>query len=94
MNINYNELKKKEVVNVATGKNLGKIIDLVIDTDSGKILKIVVPGKKGFLNCDNEELDFDCIVKIGDDAILYKKCSPKKDECECFEIKPCDEEDE
>ncbi len=95
MSINYSELKKKEVVNVTTGKNLGKIIDLVIERDSGKILKIVVPGKKGgFLNCENEELDFSCIVKIGDDAILYKKCNPKKDDCECFEIKPCDVEDE
>lgn len=95
MNINYSELKKKEVVNVITGKNLGKIIDLVIDTDKGKILKIVVPGKKGFLSCENEEIDYDCIVKIGDDAILYKPCSPKKEsECECFEFKPCDAEDE
>lgn len=94
MFINYSELKKKDVLNVVTGKNLGKIIDLVIEEKSGKILKIIVPGKKGFLSCENEELDYACITKIGDDVILYKPCTPKKEECDCFEIKPCDVEDE
>lgn len=79
MEINYNELKKKDVVDVSNGKNLGKINDLVIDSDSGQILKIVVPGKKGFLNCEEYFIDYNCIVKIGDDAILYKKRNPIKD---------------
>ncbi len=79
MEINYSELKKKEVVDVSNGKNLGKISDLIIDEKSGKILKIVVPGRKGFLNCEEYFIDYDCIVKIGDDAILYKKCIPKPD---------------
>lgn len=92
MNINYSELKKKEVVNVKTGKNAGKITDLVIDTSSGRILKIIVPGKKGFLSCENEEIDFDCIVKIGDDTILYKSPSSVNHD-DCFEIKPCEEDE-
>ena len=56
MEINYQELKKKDVLNVATGKNLGKINDLIIDAKSGKILKIVVPGKRGFLSCESKNL--------------------------------------
>ena len=93
MEINYNDLKKKEVVDVLTGKNLGKITDLIIDIKSGRILKIVVPGKKnGFLICDELLIDYDCIVKIGDDAILYKKCHPKPDcpppKCDNDCIKP------
>ncbi len=79
MEINYNDLKKKVVVDISNGKNLGKINDLVIDGDSGRILKIVVPGKKCFLNCEEYFIDYDCIVKIGDDAILYKKGKPKVD---------------
>ena len=41
MEINYNELKKKEVVDILNGKNLGKISDLIIDSECGKILKIL-----------------------------------------------------
>ena len=79
MEISYNELKKKEVVDISSGKNLGKINDLIIDENSGKILKIIVPGRKCFLNCDELSIDYKCLVKIGDDAILYKKCQPKQD---------------
>ena len=95
MEITYSQLKKKDVVDVSTGKNLGKISDLIIDGDSGKILKIVVPGKKGCVICaENLELDYACIVQIGDDTILYKKCKPKSDECDnpcCFKGDEFDE---
>ncbi len=96
MKISYSELKKKEVVNVASGSNLGKIVDLIIEEKSGKILSIIVPGKKsGFLNCENEELDFDCIIRIGADTILYKPCSSNKhDDCDCKENRPICLEDE
>ena len=95
MNLNYSALKKKEVLEVTTGKNLGKIFDLVIETQSGRILKIVVPGKKnGFLSCENVEISYKDIVKIGDDVILVELCRPKKDFCEEEKPrhdKPCDE---
>ena len=81
MEINYQELKKKDVLNVATGKNLGKINDLIIDAKSGKILKIVVPGKKGFLSCESEEIKYSDIEKIGDDVILIKFRVAKEDDC-------------
>ena len=95
MTLTYQELKKKDVINVITGKNLGKITDLIIDVRCGEILKIVVAGKKGFLSCENEEIDFKCITKIGDDTILFKPCSPKKQiEIECDNAPPFDCEDE
>ncbi len=75
MIINYTDLKKKEVVNILNGKNLGKINDLVIDSECGKILKIIVPGKKnGLFFCEQMEIRFSQITKIGDDAILVKLC--------------------
>lgn len=95
MNVNYSELKKKEVVDISTGKNLGKITDLIINTKSGVIEKIIVPGKKnGFLSCDEMIIDFKCIVKIGDDAILFKECRVcDKDEGKIQEM-PCNFDDE
>lgn len=89
MEINYSELKKKEVLNVTTGKNLGKITDLIIDTKSGRILKIVVPGKKGFLSCEVEEIKFSDIEKIGDDVILIKFKPINDDDCHKKLPPPC-----
>ena len=99
MEIKYTELKKKEVFNVATGENYGKIQDLIIDSKSGKIEKIIVPGKKSsFLNCESLEIQFCEIEKRGRDAILIKIGSCKKMECEilkpcCNEISPFDDEE-
>ena len=83
MSIKYSELKKKEVFNVSTGENYGKIQDLIIDSKSGKIEKIIVPGKKnGFLNCESIEIKFCDVEKIGRDAILIKIGNCRVKECE------------
>ena len=97
MEIYFNELKKKDVLDVTTGRNLGKITDLVIDVATGKIIKIVVPGRRGaFLSCDNLEIKFKCITKVGDDVILvnFDSCTPHAEkclekECECQKKEPC-----
>ncbi len=89
MTILYSELKKKEILEVTTGKNLGKICDLVIFKNNGKIQKLIAPGKKcGFLSTENFEIPFDKIIKIGDDAILVD-FTERKDDCE-KEKSPCD----
>ncbi len=78
MIIKYSELKKKDVVNVTNGKNLGKIIDLIIDSNCGKILKLIVTGKKnGLFFCEEMEISYNQITKIGDDAILVKICNDR-----------------
>ncbi len=38
------EMREKEVVNICTGKQLGCVVDLELDTCSGKIESIIVPG--------------------------------------------------
>lgn len=40
------EMREKEVVNICTGKQLGCVVDLELDTCSGKIESIVVPSGK------------------------------------------------
>ncbi|MBR5438745.1 MAG: YlmC/YmxH family sporulation protein [Clostridia bacterium] len=89
MFIKYSELKKKDVLNVETGKNLGKITDLVIDGDSGEIQKIITCAKKfSLLPSDSQEIDYCKITKIGDDVILISKRS-KNCQAPCVEPSPC-----
>ena len=84
METTFCDLKEKEVINVGDGRSLGKITDFVITIPEGRVLGIVVPGKKGFtLFCKGSELYIDLchIKKIGDDVILvdlkYAKCEKK-----------------
>jgi YlmC/YmxH family sporulation protein len=82
--ITFQELKRKDVLEISSGKNLGKITDLVIEKRSGKIQKIIVPGKRGgFLSCENLEIKYSKIQKIGDDVILVDLSS------DCVPPKPC-----
>ena len=95
MEYNYSDLKKKSVINVSDGRDLGKISDLLISYPDGKIRSIIVPGKKNsfFSSCELI-IPFSAIERIGDDTILVrldKKCEPIKP---CFEKLPdgrCDD---
>ena len=74
MKISFCDLKRKDVVNICDGKNLGNIYDLVIDTCCGQVLGIVVPISKGFFNFFKSNNDlfipYNRICKIGQDIIL------------------------
>ena len=74
MELNYNELKRRDVINVADGKCLGRITDMRLSFPKGILVGITVPGKrKGLFSCfDKSELYIDRsrIVKIGGDVIL------------------------
>ncbi len=76
MIIRLNKLKEKEVINVCNGKKLGCIIDVEIDVNTGRILRIILPkggkclsftGGKGVLF-----IPWQNIERIGDDAILVR----------------------
>lgn len=67
------DLKNKEVINLKTGSKMGCVCDVIVDTCTGKIIAIVVPGECrffGFFRDDDYEIPWDCIEKIGDDLIL------------------------
>lgn len=73
MDYNYTDLKKKRVINVEDGKDLGKISDFIVSYPEGRIKSIIVPGKKNaiFSSCELI-IGFSCIERIGDDAILVR----------------------
>lgn len=72
--MNLSDLQNKEVIDIASGKRVGAIIDVIITT-SGTISKLVLEDKRGgrklfSTNKEDVYLDWKQIVKIGDDIIL------------------------
>ena len=80
MELSFNELKKREVVNVSDGKCYGKITDLTLSFPKGILTGITVPGSKK--NCIMRLFDRNKvfieekkIIRIGNDVILVDlKC--------------------
>ena len=71
MEISYSELRAKEVVNLQNGARMGKIIDMIIDSNGRNVLGIVVPGmKKLFKPGEDIFVPWCNISKIGNDVIL------------------------
>ena len=68
------ELQNKNLVNVSNVKNIGNIIDVNIDYQSGNIKSFIIESKGSiltFLNKDNDmEVKWNDIQKIGEDVIL------------------------
>jgi len=86
MEISFAELKSKQIVNVVDGKCLGRIIDIILDAKSCKILGIVVPNPscQGWFFKKNREIfvPFNAICKIGVDVILIELYVDRRDDCE------------
>ena len=71
MEVIFSELKRKEVINIADGKHLGKICDLKFVFPEGQIDGFWLTGGKGFkLTKQDVYLPIRCITKIGEDAVL------------------------
>lgn len=67
------DLQTKEIINMSTGRRLGMIVDVIVDT-SGSIKSLILEERKGkkFASREEYELDWKQISKIGDDIILVK----------------------
>ena len=80
MELTFNELKKRDVINVVDGGCLGRITDLRINFPSGELTGIYVPGRKlsklaKIFNKSSVFIDESNIIKIGGDVILVDlKC--------------------
>lgn len=92
MDISYCKLRNKEVVNICDGKNLGNITDIIIDTNCGKILGLIVPANSknifNFLKSNNDIfIPYNRICKIGKDIILVDIIMQQS--CNCNSISTC-----
>lgn len=74
--MNLSDLQVKEIVSVVDGKKLGKIVDVSVEIENGKINYFVAEQKKFFKRIFGNNLEvkftFDNIEKIGEDVILVK----------------------
>lgn len=71
MELSYNQLRKKEVVCVADGVNLGRVCDLAFLVPENRVKGYFVTGGKGFrFNRQPLFIPVEDIVKIGEDVIL------------------------
>ncbi len=68
-------LREKEVVNIADGKKLGRVIDIGFNC-AGKVLGIILPMDKKFFksmsSSDNIFVPWQHVLKIGNDVILVE----------------------
>ena len=99
METSFQELKKKEAVNILDGKRLGKVCDVVFTYPEGRVQGIVVPGGRGFhWGRGDLFIELRQIKKIGIDVILVKlncapqsdKKKPKRDDCSPHRCPPDD----
>ncbi len=80
MELTYKELAKRDVINVADGRCLGRIVNIKFKFPQGVIVGIFVPARKNkgifcFLDRSTLYIDVSKIVKIGGDVILVDiKC--------------------
>lgn len=72
--MNLSDLQLKEIIDVSSGKRLGSIIDVIVDS-RGFISKIMLDNRKskGRIFSSNKEdvwIEWKNIIKLGDDIIL------------------------
>lgn len=70
------DLRCKEVINICDGTRLGFVSDVHIDLCTGRVVALVVPGRRtlrGLFGKDEEcVIPWDAIRNIGDDIILVE----------------------
>ncbi len=81
MDILFSEFKKKDVIDVCTGKKLGKVKDIQFTFPEGKIKCAIVGG--GIFGGEEQNFSFRKIEKVGEDAILVGN----SDKCDCIDNK-------
>ena len=68
------DLQSKNIVNINDGRNIGTIIDVKIDEQTGSVVSLILEGGKNFFSFSNRgvdtEINWKNIEKIGEDVIL------------------------
>jgi YlmC/YmxH family sporulation protein len=64
-------MREKQVVCIKNGAVLGLVGDVEVDTCSGKLINIIVYGRRRFLGRDDDcRIPWESIEVIGEDSIL------------------------
>ena len=73
MDISFNDLRNKEVINLTDGSRMGHIIDLIFNHETGVVVGFLVPGERKFFK-KNEDvfISLEKVRRIGDDVILVR----------------------
>ena len=70
------DLQNKDIVSINDGKNIGSIIDVKIDENSGNIISFIIEPNKVFFKFFKDKIDTEinwkAIQTIGEDVILVK----------------------
>ena len=73
MRMTFAELREKDVINVCTGKRVGFVDDLVLDTDCGRIAELSVsPHFFALTQKSAVRIPWSDIVCVGEDAVLVR----------------------
>ena len=68
------DLQNKTLINVIDGKNIGSIVDIRMDAQTGNIISLVIEeNRRGFSfssKNNSTEIKWENIKKIGEDVIL------------------------
>ena len=73
MDITFNELKNKEIINIYDGKRLGRASDICFEKESNEVTGIIIPGEhRLFKKPEDLFVPISRIKKIGEDVILIK----------------------
>ena len=68
------EIQNKDVISINTGIKIGNIIDIKVNSESGKIESLILEKKKFNIFNSNDEIEiyWTQINKIGEDVILVE----------------------
>lgn len=88
-------MSRKTVINVADGKELGHVCDMIFN-NCGGVIGFVVPGKKSFFksitSSDNVFIPWNRIIKIGSDVILVELVGNSARTCATVQDTPVEAE--
>lgn len=74
MEFTFTQLKQKDVINLADGKNLGRVCDITVSFPENNVLGITVTGCRGFrLSKQEVFIPIKQVVKIGEDSVLVRQ---------------------
>lgn len=83
-------LQDKEVINICDGSRLGYVCDLAVDSVTGRIISISVPGCSSLFQLHPEVIviPWECVERVGNDTILVQLTSKEKCKCKPNHKKP------